>query len=116
MRRFRADSTALFFFRSANPRWAFFVKAGSAAQFPHLFRWHALLSNHPAMLPSLSHKQNVEKKKAETKLAKSSEGAGFDVDLPGAEDGKVVTRFPPEPSGYLHIGHAVRLKTKQASD
>jgi glutamyl-tRNA synthetase len=37
---------------------------------------------------------------------KAEESAKHKFELPGAEKGKVATRFAPEPSGYMHVGHA----------
>ncbi|KAL0969878.1 hypothetical protein UPYG_G00233690 [Umbra pygmaea] len=86
--------------------WLSFQK--QAGVFPHISRWFSFLGSQAPFItvgnkyanskapPSKSNSEEKDKK----------QDVGKFVELPGAEMGKVVVRFPPEASGYLHIGHA----------
>ncbi|XP_048106277.1 bifunctional glutamate/proline--tRNA ligase [Alosa alosa] len=78
-----------------------------ASSFPHTCRWYSFLSSQ-VPFASVGNKWATAKmapsKSTEEKEKKAD--VGKFVELPGAEMGKVVVRFPPEASGYLHIGHA----------
>jgi glutamyl-tRNA synthetase len=81
--------------------------------YPHLDRWCSNIDSHPVVAEIFEKhadaKSKATKKKKtqdQSKNVKGDSGDPFAIKLPNAVDGKVVTRFPPEPSGYLHIGHA----------
>ncbi|XP_076596418.1 bifunctional glutamate/proline--tRNA ligase isoform X3 [Chaetodon auriga] len=74
--------------------------------FSHVNRWFSFLSS---QVPFTAVGNKYARKSAPVSKSNSDEkkqDVGKFVDLPGAEMGKVVVRFPPEASGYLHIGHA----------
>jgi len=107
-------------------------KAKIAAETVNVLRWWNLVA---ARMPDLSGaiptvfvapvdkaikqkegKEPANKAVKSTEVAAAAEAeieAGSCPPLEGAVDGEVCTRFPPEPSGYLHIGHAKAVLLNQ---
>ncbi len=100
---------------TACPTWK---KISTSGSIPHLKRWFDHLSSSLPQLASTIDALDWRKKPSDRTATANAGGAAstsgqdtnptgsFDLGLPNVVVGKVVTRFPPEPSGYLHIGHA----------
>ncbi|KAK3924680.1 Bifunctional glutamate/proline--tRNA ligase [Frankliniella fusca] len=71
-------------------------------------RWFEFIRSLPVVQNVITALPNEAVSKPQSQINEETgrKEEGKFIDLPGAEMGKVVVRFPPEASGYLHIGHA----------
>ncbi|XP_043954745.1 bifunctional glutamate/proline--tRNA ligase isoform X2 [Gambusia affinis] len=74
--------------------------------FPHVSRWFFFLNSQVPFSSVGSKYASKKSAKNNSNSGEKKQDVGKFADLPGVEMGKVVVRFPPEASGYLHIGHA----------